>query len=86
MRKLILALVGLVVVAGPIVALTAPANAATSSAPTMYASNVARGHTIPVHINAHGSKVPQQVQHAVAERAPGLRLVARSPGSTTSSR
>jgi hypothetical protein len=60
MRKFLLALLGLAVVAVPIVAITAPANAAstsTSTAPTMYAPNVARGHTIPVRINAHGSKV-----------------------------
>ena len=61
MKKFVLALMGLVIVVGPIVAITAPANAATistsSTAPTMYAPNVARGKTIPVRINAHGSKV-----------------------------
>jgi len=56
MRKLILALVGVAGLLGPL-ALIAPADAATSSAPTMYAPNVARGKTIPVRINAHGSKI-----------------------------
>ena len=56
MRKFILALMGLVVIMSPL-ALTTPASASTSSAPTMYAPNVARGKTIPVYINAHGSKV-----------------------------
>ena len=56
MRKFILALMGLgVIMSSP--ALTTPANAATSSAPTMDAPNVARGKTIPVRINTHGSKV-----------------------------
>jgi hypothetical protein len=56
-KKLLLALMGLVAVVAPVVAMAAPADAATTTAPTMYAPNVARGHTIPVRINAHGSKV-----------------------------
>jgi hypothetical protein len=61
MRKFLLTLVGLAGIIAPL-AFVAPANAATtsstySSAPTIYAPNVARGKTIPITINAHGSKV-----------------------------
>jgi len=56
MRKFILILMGLGVIMSSL-ALATPANAATSSAPTMYAPSVARGKTIPARINAHGSKI-----------------------------
>ena len=56
MKKILLALMALLVIGTPL-AIAGPATAATSSAPTTSAANVARGHSIRVVVNAHGSKV-----------------------------
>jgi hypothetical protein len=56
MKKFLLALMALLVIASPL-AIAGPASAATTTAPTTSAPSVARGHTIKVAVNAHGSKV-----------------------------
>jgi hypothetical protein len=56
MRKLLLGLMALLVV-GTTLAIAGPASAATSPAPTTSTPTVARGHSIRVLVNAHGSKV-----------------------------
>jgi hypothetical protein len=62
MKKFALAVAAAAAVVTPLAVAGAPANAATSTtsvtgAPTMAASNVAKGRTIPVHVNSKGSKV-----------------------------
>ncbi len=56
MKKVLLALMALLVIGAPL-AIAGPASAASSTAPTTSTPMVARGHSIHVNVNAHGSKV-----------------------------
>src|SRR5687768_15487039 len=60
-QYIVAALVSIVTAIGVSVIVAAPAQASTSSAPTTSVDNVAKGRTIKVHVNSHGSKVLKRV-------------------------
>lgn len=57
MRKLLLGIVTALALALPTVAISTPAHAGTSKAPTVRTPNVAKGKTIKVRVNKRGSKI-----------------------------